>query len=96
MVEGGWEWLNCFNHPKKQGLSGEFQKVKLNNTLAKVKVKQFLTRIHGVIDYMTQDPHLPVQYMRCTKNPKKKNMVKGRKATQGKPTFSPSLFLTTS
>jgi len=21
LVEGGWEWLNCFNHPKKQGLS---------------------------------------------------------------------------
>jgi len=20
LVEGGWEWLNCFNHPKKQGL----------------------------------------------------------------------------
>jgi len=23
LVEGGWEWLNCFNHPKKQNLSLE-------------------------------------------------------------------------
>jgi len=23
LVEGGWEWLNCFNHPKKQGLKSE-------------------------------------------------------------------------
>jgi len=20
LIEGGWKWLNCFNHPKKQGL----------------------------------------------------------------------------
>jgi len=20
LVEDGWEWLNCFDHPKKQGL----------------------------------------------------------------------------
>jgi len=24
LVEGGWEWLNCFNHPKKLSLNSGF------------------------------------------------------------------------
>ena len=40
LVEGGWEWLNCFNHPKKQDLkSGLFL---ISNLPAGVELKIYL------------------------------------------------------